>query len=155
MRLPGISRQPALSGVTLSAILLSVSMAARGSMRVFKTKPFARFADHQGIDDRALCDAVERAERGLVDVDLGGGVIKQRIARKGQGKSGGFRSIVLFRRGELSFFVYGFAKSARANIRKDELAAFRALAGEMLGLGEAALEAAMANGTIIEVTCDG
>ena len=40
-----------------------------------------------------------------------GGVIKQRLAREGQGKSGGFRSIVLFRRGEKAFFVYGFAKS--------------------------------------------
>jgi hypothetical protein len=68
-------------------------------MRIFKTKPFARFAEHEGIDDAALCDAIQRAERGLVDADPGGCVIKQRIARKGQGKSGGFRSIVLFRNG--------------------------------------------------------
>jgi len=96
-------------------------------MRVFKTKPFARFADHEGIHDDALCEAIQRADRGLVDADLGSGVIKQRIARKGQGKSGGFRSIVLFRQGERSFFVYGFAKKDRDNIRKDELKAFRAL----------------------------
>jgi hypothetical protein len=124
-------------------------------MRIFRTKPFARFADHEGIDDAVLCDAIRRAEKGLVDADLGGGVIKQRIARKGRGRSGGFRSIVLFRRGERAFFVYGFAKSGRDNIRKDELEAFRALAGEMLGLNETALTAAMANGTIMEVTCDG
>jgi hypothetical protein len=52
-------------------------------MRVFKTKPFARFADHEGIADADLCDAIRRAEEGLIDADLGGGVIKQRIARKG------------------------------------------------------------------------
>ena len=78
-------------------------------------------------------------------------MIKQRIARKGGGRSGGFRSIVLFRRGELAFFVYGFAKSDRDNLRRDELKAFRTLAGEMLKLDEAGLQAALANGTIIEV----
>lgn len=124
-------------------------------MRIFKTKPFARFADHESIDDAALCEAIRRAEKGPADADLGGGVIKQRIARKGQGKSGGFRSIVLFRQGETSFFVYGFAKSDRDNIRKDELKAFRALANEMLALDAAALTAAMSNGTIMEVICDG
>jgi len=123
-------------------------------MRVFKTKPFARFADHEGIHDDALCEAIQRADRGLVDADLGSGVIKQRIARKGQGKSGGFRSIVLFRQGERSFFVYGFAKKDRDNIRKDELKAFRALASEVLQLDQAGLKAAMANGTIMEVICN-
>ena len=119
------------------------------------TKVFARFADREGKDDAALRDAVRRAGQGLIDADLGGGVIKQRIARKGQGRSGGFRSIVLFRRGELAFFVYGFAKSDRQNLRRDELEAFRLLADEMRKLDEAGLQAALANGTIIEVTNDG
>ncbi len=65
-------------------------------MHVYRTKPFARFANHEGIADEQLCDAVRRAEAGLIDADLGGGVIKQRLAREGKGKSGGFRSIVLF-----------------------------------------------------------
>ena len=93
-------------------------------------------------------------ERGLIDADLGGGVIKQRIARKGGGRSGGFRAIVLFRRDELAFLVYGFAKSSRANLRRNELEAFRMLADEMLNLTGASLAAALANGTIIQVTCD-
>ncbi len=104
-------------------------------MRTFKTKPFARFVSREGITDEALCEAVVRAARGLVDADLGGGVIKQRIARRGQGRSGGFRTIVVFRRGERVFFVYGFAKSARENLRRDELEAFRLLAGEYPTLG--------------------
>lgn len=121
-------------------------------MRIFKAKPFARFADKESIDDAALVEAVRRAERGIVDADLGGGVIKQRIARKGQGRSGGFRSILLFRNAHRAFFVYGFAKSARSNIRSDELAAFRKLAHEMLALDDAAIGAALANETIVEVT---
>lgn len=124
-------------------------------MRVFKTKPFVRFAGREGIDDAALCDAVRRAEHGVVDADLGGGVIKQRIARPGQGRARGFRSIVLFRRDERAFFVHGFAKSHRANLRPDERKAFQALADALLGLDDAEVAAAMANGTIREVDCDG
>ena len=81
-------------------------------------------------------------------------MIKQRLARKGQGKSGGYRSIVLFLRGERAFFVYGFAKSDQDNIRQDELPVFRKLASEMLALDDKALMAAMENGTITEVVYD-
>ncbi len=95
------------------------------------------------------------SRRGRADADLGGGVIKQRIARPGQGKSGGFRSIVLFRRGTKAFFVYGFAKSDRDNIRIDELKAFRKLAEQMLGLSDDAIAAAIRNGTITEIMCHG
>ena len=123
-------------------------------MQTFKTKAFTRFADREGLEDAVLCEAVQRARNGLIDADLGGGVIKQRIARRGGGRSGGFRAIVLFRRGELAFFVYGFAKSSRGNLRRNELEAFRMLANEMLGLTEAGLSAASANGTIIEVSCN-
>ena len=124
-------------------------------MRVFKTKPFARFASREGVADEELCETVSQAERRLIDADLGGGVIKQRLAREGQGKSGGFRSIVFFRRGERAFFAYGFAKSDRDNVRRDELKAFRKLAGEMLTLDDKALAAAMKNGTIMEIECHG
>ena len=73
------------------------------------------------------------------------------MARRGEGKSGGFRTIMLFRRGERAFFVYGFAKSDRDNIAPDELKAFRKLVAEMLKLDDRALAAAMANGTLTEV----
>ena len=123
-------------------------------MQTFKTKAFARFADRMGLDDAALCDAVQRAERGLVAADLGGGVIKQRIARKGAGRSGGFRTIILFRRSQFAFFVHGFAKSDRANLRQDELRAFRLLARQYLALDRARLAAVEAVGAIIEVRCN-
>ena len=87
-------------------------------MRVFKTKPFARFARREGIADEELCKVVRRVEAGLIDANLGGGVIKQRLARAGRGKSGGYRSILLFRQGMIAFFVYGFAKSDQDNIRQ-------------------------------------
>ena len=123
-------------------------------MQTFKTKAFARFAAREGLEDAALCEAVRRASSGLIDADLGGGVIKQRIARRGGGRSGGFRTIVLFRRGALAFFVYGFAKSGRDNLRRDELETFRLLAGEYLALDGNGLAAVQAAGVIVEVKCD-
>ena len=124
-------------------------------MQTFKTKAFARFAHREGVEDAALCEAVRRARDGLIDADLGGGVIKQRIARKGGGRSGGFRTIVLFRRGALAFFVHGFAKSDRENLRRKEFSGLRSLANvQYLALDAAGLAAAQAAGAIIEVECD-
>jgi len=123
-------------------------------VRVFKNKSFARFARKARITDAVLCAAIADASRGLVDADLGGGVLKQRIARQGGGKSGGFRTIILFRIGERAFFVHGFAKNEQDNIRDDELAAFKLLAAEMLAYNDAALAKAIANGTLTEVVCN-
>jgi hypothetical protein len=122
-------------------------------MRVFKTKQFARFLVQEGISEVLLCEAVNRAITGLIDADLGGSVIKQRIAREGQGRSSGYRSIVLFRRGDRAIFAYGFAKNARQNIGQSELKAFRKLADVMLAFDGKELQAAINNGTITEVMC--
>jgi hypothetical protein len=123
-------------------------------LRIFITRWFARFARRERIAHADLREAVRRAERGLLDADLGGGVIKQRIARAHEGKSGGLRSIVLFRNGDRAFFVYGFVKSARATIRPDELLGFKRLAAEMLGYDDAALAKAVAGGALMEVSSD-
>ncbi len=122
-------------------------------MRIFKNKWFVRFAQQNGIEDTVLCDAIANAEKGLIDADLGGGVIKQRIARPNEGRSGGFRAIVLFRYEDKAFFVYGFSKGARSNIRKDELKGFKELADVMLGYDKAALSRALKSGAIVEAKC--
>ena len=101
-------------------------------MAVFKTRAFMRFARKERIADEALRDAVARAERGLVDADLGGGVIKQRIARPGEGRSGGFRALIAFKAAERSAFVFGFAKNDQDNIGAGELRMLRKAAAEML-----------------------
>lgn len=123
-------------------------------MRVFKNKSFARFARKSRITDAVLCSAIADASRGLIDADLGGGVLKQRIARQGGGKSGGFRTIILFRVRERAFFVHGFAKNEQDNIRDDELAAFKMLAADMMAYDDEALSRAIENGTLTEVVCN-
>ena len=77
-------------------------------MRVFKNKWFTKFAQKEDISDATLCEAIKDAEAGRIDADYGGGVIKQRIARPNEGKSGGYRAIILYRQGDKAFFVYGF-----------------------------------------------
>ena len=124
-------------------------------MRVFKNAWFGRFARKEKISAGALWEAVERAENGLVDADLGGGVIKQRLARPGAGKSKGYRSIVLYKQGERAFFVYGFPKSDLDNIRDDEEEQFKKAAKLILALTDEQIRQLIENGQFEEVMKDG
>ena len=119
-----------------------------------KTSRLRGWPEKARIADAALCEAVGNAERGLIDADLGGGVIKQRIARSGGGTSGGFRTIILFRAGARAFFVHGFAKNEQDNIRDDERAAFKMVAAQLLAYDDAALAKAIAAGVLMEVIRD-
>ena len=120
-------------------------------MRTYKSRWFQRFARKEGITDAVLLEAVARAEAGQIDADLGGGVIKQRISRLGQGRSKGYRTIILFRRGAQAFFVYGFAKSQRANIGNDEEEQFKEAAKHVLALTEKQLAELLKRGEFVEV----
>lgn len=122
--------------------------------RILKVEGFEKFARKQDISDASLLDAVRRAESGLVDADLGGGLIKQRVARQGAGKSGGYRTIVVIRCGDLAVFLFGFAKSARANITAAELQAARKLAKQLLAMTEAQIAESIADGYFVEVEAD-
>lgn len=102
-------------------------------MQVFETKLFAKFARKNRISVATLREAIERAEAGLVDADLGGGIIKQRVARPGAGRSGGFRTLIALRTADFAVLLYGFAKSDRDNIDDEELFYWRALAGAWFG----------------------
>ena len=92
-----------------------------------------------------------RAEKGQIDAGLGGEVIKQRIARPGRGKSKGYRTIILFRRGARAFFMYGFSKSQRANLNDDEEQQFREAAKIVLPLTEKQLTELLKRGDFVEV----
>jgi hypothetical protein len=123
-------------------------------MRVFATRWFARFARSERIRDDRLCEAIHRAERGLIDADLGRGLIKQRIARSGQGRSGGFRVLIAYRRGARAVFLYGFAKSERDNIGPDQLAAWQARTHEVLSAGDDLIARNVADEYLREVDCE-
>lgn len=80
--------------------------------------------------------------------------MKQRIARPGRGKSKGYRAIIIIRKGEKAFFVYGFAKGDRANISNDEKTMFKKMAGHLLVLTDKQLCELIANGQFEEVEAD-
>jgi hypothetical protein len=124
-------------------------------MSVYVTKEFARFARKVGLADAKLLQAAQDVAAGHYDADLGGGVFKQRVARQGGGKSGGFRTIILFRVGSHSFFAHGFAKSDKANVSAKELKALKRLADVLLGFSEEQLKAAQTAGELDEVENDG
>jgi hypothetical protein len=123
-------------------------------VRVFKTKWFVRYARREQIGDQSLCNAIKRAERGIVDGDLGGGVIKQRVPRVGQGRSGGYRMLIAYRSGDRAVFLYGFAKNERANIGDDELATLKEIAAGWLKADAGRLQSALQGGVLQEVPYD-
>jgi hypothetical protein len=123
-------------------------------VRILKSKAFSKWAAKEGISNGALAIAVDEMARGLVDADLGGHVFKKRVATGGRGKSGGVRTLLAYKSGDRAFFVYGFAKNARANIKADELDGLKKLAKELLGYTDHQLEQAIGNGALIEVNGD-
>jgi hypothetical protein len=123
-------------------------------LRIFKTRWFARFARKERIEDTRLREAISRAERGGIDAVLGGGLIKQRVARDGGGRSGGFRTIVAYRTERRSFFLYGFAKSERDNIGAEDLDILKRLARRFLSMRDAEIEKAVEEGELIEIAHD-
>ena len=123
-------------------------------MNINADKAFSRFAAKEGLDDETLLDAAAAVARGEFDADLGAGVFKQRVARDGVGKSGGYRTILFFKAGGHGFFVHGFAKSDKANVSARELKALKKLADTMLGMSEENIKAAIKSRAIREVVQD-
>jgi hypothetical protein len=115
---------------------------------------FARFARKERLDDHQLCEAIQRAGRGSIDADLGGHLIKQRVARAGGGRSGGYRTVIAYRAEQRSVFLYGFAKSARDNVNDKELNDLRKLARHYLGFSEQQIAVALRESELQEVAYD-
>lgn len=124
-------------------------------MIAYLTKDFARFVRKAGLADSQLVQAAQDVTEGRYDADLGGGVFKQRIAREGRGKSGGFRTIILFKIGGHCFFAFGFAKNNKANVSAKELKALKQLADLLLGYSDVEIQAAETAGELIKVVSDG
>ena len=119
--------------------------------RVFKTRYFARWMRKTELSDEALCSAVDEMAQGLIDADLGGGVVKKRVGLSGRGKRGGARTLVATNKGNRWFVVYGFEKNDRANISDDELEALKDLAEQLLARTGKQLAEALNDGTLSEI----
>ena len=119
-------------------------------VRIFKTRTLARFAKREAISDESLVATIETAKRGLIDADLGGGLIKQRVARPGQGKRGGFRMLIGFR-SDRAIFLFGFAKNERENIDDQQLTTLREIVASWFAADDKKIAQALKDGLLIEV----
>ena len=122
--------------------------------RTFKTRHFSRWMRKTELTDHALCAAVREMAQGLIDADLGGGVIKKRIALPGRGKSGSARTLLASNKGSLWFFVFGFEKNERANINAKELEALQTMAEDLLKSSAEALDEQVARNALEEICHD-
>jgi hypothetical protein len=120
-------------------------------MRIFKLTWFTRFAAKEGITDDELRAIASKLDAGQADADLGGGVYKVRLARRGAGKAGGYRVIVFFKSGERMFCYYGFAKSVRGNVNEKELKGYKELAKIYFAMTEKEINVAVEAGKFIEI----
>lgn len=123
-------------------------------MQVYKSKWFGKWADKEDLTDQDLSAAVKEMVNGLIDADLGGHVMKKRVALQGQGKSGGARTLLALKVGDKAFFMYGFAKNQQDNISAKELKALKAMAKQVLGYTPAQLKVVLNAGEFIEVRHD-
>ena len=121
------------------------------NVRIFKNKWFHRFADKEGITDGELKEVVKQLESGQFYADLGGSVYKMELARKGEGKHGGYRVLVFFKFEERVFFHYGFPKSVLGNISQKELKIIKKQAKASFVQSDEHIEKQLANGTLYEI----
>jgi len=121
---------------------------------IFETRLFHRWRSRAGLTETDLCKAVLEMSQGLVDADLGGGIVKKRIGAAGRGKRGGFRTLAATRQDLRWFFVFGFAKNDRSNITAKELEALQALACDLLSLTPRQVRQAVDDGTLQEIPND-
>jgi hypothetical protein len=106
------------------------------------------------LRDAALCEAVSQITQGLIDADLGGSVVKKRVALPGRGKRGGARTLVATNKVDRWFFLFGFEKSDRPNVSVDELQALQAVAADLLQLASKELDALIGTGALQEICHD-
>ena len=119
--------------------------------RVFKLRHFVRWMRKTELTDTMLCQAVSEMSQGLIDADLGAGVVKKRIATPGRGKSGGMRTLVATNKGDRWFFMFGFPKNERANISDAEKEALQELAHDYLSKTAVELTSLVSDGALQEI----
>lgn len=123
-------------------------------MTVFVVDDFRRWMRRQVLVDDDLCEAVAEMARGLIDADLGHGLLKKRVARSGGGKRGGYRVIVASRKRAPWFVLRGFAKNDQANVGHGDLVLLKALSKKLLSMTADGLRDALARGDVMEVICN-
>lgn len=128
-----------------------IYLSKKDRNRIFKYRTFSQWAKKEGVSDSTLKKAINEVENGLFDANLGNGLYKQRVAKKGQGKRGGYRMILAYEGNNRSIFMYGYAKNDQVNIDDNEAKIYKKLASYFLAMTDDALETLIKNGELFEV----
>jgi hypothetical protein len=118
---------------------------------ILKTKYFSKWARKSGLNDALLKNAVLEIKSGLLDANLGSGIVKKRIALPGRGKRGSTRILLATNLRNRWFFIFGFEKNEAENVSEKELLALKMLADDLLGLSATQIQVAICNGSLVEV----
>ena len=120
-------------------------------MSVFMSKPFSKWATSEGISRSDLRSAFTEIVAGLIDADLGSGVIKKRVGVANRGKSSGATTILAYKSGKHTFFMFGFLKNQTDNITPQELKALKSMAKEYFSYNQSQIDKATKSGQLIEI----
>jgi hypothetical protein len=122
--------------------------------QVFVTKTFARWMRKSQVTDLDILGATEEMVQGLIDANLGGYLVKKRVALRGRGKSAGARTIVATKFEQRWIFLFGFEKNERSNIEANELKVLQELAASLLDLDQQAIASAVSSGQLFQLQGD-
>ncbi len=117
----------------------------------WRQKWFNKWARKNALSDKALIDTIDNVSANLGSVNLGGGLFKVRTPKIGKGKSGGFRTILIFKEKEIAIFVYGFAKTDKDNLDREELKYFKMLAKDLIKIKSSELVKLKKQGSFISL----
>ncbi len=120
-------------------------------MKKLKTKWFNKWAKKNKLSSSSLCEAIQNVEDGLSVADLGANLFKVRVAREGSGKSGGFRTLLVYRENDRAVFLYGFAKNEQDNISGSELKMFKKFGTDLLSMNEPTIFKAIEDGELFSL----
>ena len=121
---------------------------------VFVTRTFARWMRKSQVTDLDILGATEEMVQGLIDANLGGHLVKKRVALRGRGKSAGARTIVATKFEQRWIFLFGFEKNERSNIDANELKVLQELAVSLLDLDPQAIASAVSAGQLFQLQGD-
>ncbi|MBF0203327.1 MAG: type II toxin-antitoxin system RelE/ParE family toxin [Desulfamplus sp.] len=120
-------------------------------MKKYKTRWFRKWSYKKSISDQTLLDGIKSFESGIGNISLGSGLYKLRLAGQGKGKSGGYRTFLVYKKDHVAIYIYGFNKNERENISDRESQLYRRLAETFLNLSIVDFEIAVAKGELIEL----
>ncbi len=123
-------------------------------MDIYKNKLFNKWAQKEKLSDNTLIEVAEEVINGSVEADLGGYLFKKRVPKPGAGKSGGYRVLLAYKKGNRIIFLHAFAKNKKANISSKEKDALMIIAKSFMAATKKQLQALIKQGSILEVKND-